>query len=241
VRREIFRALRGFDESKRALEDIEFGYRLHRAGYRIRLVKDLQFTHLKTYTLTSLVRSDVLNRAIPWTQLMLQHRIFRNDLNTKSNHVASVVVSFLILCAFWQDNIRSRACTFRSSRLTRARLPCLHSAALRRTRLCCPIVFNPARWRVTSRRGCRWRRTLFIPPQRLNKIRALTTRRAFDVAQIEHSFLLPYRHALASHLRGKTILDLHNIGARQYRRMLDLTLSPRERAQFWLKARMMRD
>jgi glycosyltransferase involved in cell wall biosynthesis len=99
VRREIFWALRGFDESKRALEDIEFGYRLHRAGYRIRLVKDLQFTHLKTYTLTSLVRSDVLNRAIPWTQLMLQHRIFRNDLNTKSNHVASVVVSFLILGA----------------------------------------------------------------------------------------------------------------------------------------------
>ena len=99
IRREIFFALGGFDESQRALEDIEFGYRLHRAGHRVRLFKDLQFTHLKEYSFGGLVRSDVLQRAIPWTRLMLQKHIFRNDLNTKSNNVASVVVSFLILFA----------------------------------------------------------------------------------------------------------------------------------------------
>lgn len=97
IRREVFLALGGFDAKQRALEDIEFGYRLHQAGYRVRLVKDLQFTHLKTYTLASLVRSDVRDRAIPWTRLMLEKHMFRNDLNTKSNNVASVVVAFLIL------------------------------------------------------------------------------------------------------------------------------------------------
>lgn len=97
IRREVFLALGGFDPAQRALEDIEFGYRLHSAGYRVRLVKDLQFTHLKTYTLASLVRSDVRDRAIPWTRLMLERNIFRNDLNTKGNNVASVVVAFLIL------------------------------------------------------------------------------------------------------------------------------------------------
>ncbi len=99
IRHQVFSALGGFDESYSALEDIELGYRLHRAGYPIRLVKDLQFTHLKKYTLSSLVRSDMLNRAIPWTRLMLDKQVFRNDLNTKSNNVASVVVAFLLLGA----------------------------------------------------------------------------------------------------------------------------------------------
>jgi GT2 family glycosyltransferase len=97
IRREVFLELGGFDPAQRALEDIEFGYRLHRAGYRVRLVKDLQFTHLKTYSLASLVRSDVRDRAIPWTRLMLERNIFRNDLNTKTNNVVSVVIAFLIL------------------------------------------------------------------------------------------------------------------------------------------------
>lgn len=97
VRRGVFLAMGGFDERQRALEDIEFGYRLHKAGYTVRLVKDLQFTHLKTYSLASLVISDVRDRAIPWTRLMLEQNIFRNDLNTKSNNVASVLLAHMML------------------------------------------------------------------------------------------------------------------------------------------------
>lgn len=99
VRRDIFFALGGFDESYHALEDIEFGYRLFRAGYRTQLLRDLQFTHLKTYTLGSLLRSDVRNRAIPWTRLMLEKKIFRNDLNTRANNVVSVALAFGIVTA----------------------------------------------------------------------------------------------------------------------------------------------
>ena len=97
VRRDVFAGLGGFDTSYRALEDIEFGYRLHKNGHATRLQKDLQFTHLKHYTLAGLVRSDVRNRAIPWTQLMLKYGIVRNDLNTRSNNVLSVPLAFVLL------------------------------------------------------------------------------------------------------------------------------------------------
>ena len=92
----MFEAVGGFDPRHRFLEDIDLGYRLHRAGVRILLKKDLQFTHLKRYSLASLVRSDVVGRAIPWTRLMLANRIYRNDLNTRSSNVLSVVLSAVL-------------------------------------------------------------------------------------------------------------------------------------------------
>jgi hypothetical protein len=92
----VFEVMHGFDESHHALEDVELGYRMHLAGYRIRLDRDLQFTHLKRYTLYSLMRSDLLYRAIPWTRLMRRMRIVRNDLNTRTSQVASVAVALLI-------------------------------------------------------------------------------------------------------------------------------------------------
>lgn len=99
VRREAFEALGGFDPRYRFLEDIEFGYRMHRAGYRVMLDRELQMTHRKRYTLVSMVRSDFFGRAVPWTRLMLEKRIFQNDLNTKVNNIISIPVSMLILGA----------------------------------------------------------------------------------------------------------------------------------------------
>ncbi len=55
------------------------------------------------------------------------------------------------------------------------------------------------------------------------KITELTRKVAFDVVQFEHSFLAPYRHALAPGFNGKTVLSLHNIGVQQYRTMLDMS------------------
>ncbi len=109
IRRESFEQVRGFDPDFRYLEDIELGYRMRSAGIRIRLCKDLQFTHCKRYSFWSLIRSDVAGRAIPWTRLMLVRGIFRNDLNTRWNNVLSVPAAFLLLlCPFifhhaWAD------------------------------------------------------------------------------------------------------------------------------------------
>jgi glycosyltransferase involved in cell wall biosynthesis len=99
VRREVFFRFGGFDERYRSLEDIEFGYRLHQAGCRIYLDKEIQLTHCKRYSLIGLIQSDLFHRAVPWTKIMLQKRIFRNDLNTRINNVLSVPVVFLILLA----------------------------------------------------------------------------------------------------------------------------------------------
>jgi len=97
IKREIFHEMEGFDPKYRYLEDVEFGYRLHKSGHRILLNKKIQVTHCKNYSFMDLVKSDILNRAIPWTKIMLEQRIFKNDLNTKTRNIFSVILSFLIL------------------------------------------------------------------------------------------------------------------------------------------------
>jgi glycosyltransferase involved in cell wall biosynthesis len=97
IRREAFLASGGFDPQYRYLEDVEFGLRMHVAGHRIWLYKDLQFHHSKHYNLRGLVRSDLYQRAIPWTRLILTTGIVRNDLSTKTANVLSVPVSYLLL------------------------------------------------------------------------------------------------------------------------------------------------
>lgn len=92
-----FLSVGGFDESYTALEDIELGYRLMLAGHKIFLNKRIQVTHCKTYSFLGLIKSDVLNRAIPWTRIMISKSVFKNDLNTRIHHVISVPVAFLIL------------------------------------------------------------------------------------------------------------------------------------------------
>ena len=99
IRREVFLQVGGFDERYRAMEDVELGYRLHQAGHRILLSSAIQLTHTKQYTLASLVRADVFQRAIPWTKIMLQRRIFHRDLNLRTNNLASMVTVFLMFLA----------------------------------------------------------------------------------------------------------------------------------------------
>jgi len=96
VRRTTFLAVGGFDETRYpepSIEDIELGYRLCRAGYRIRLDKDLQGTHLKRWTLLSLLRTDVLRRALPWSRLLLQTGVAPDDLNLRRDQRTSVVLT----------------------------------------------------------------------------------------------------------------------------------------------------
>jgi cellulose synthase/poly-beta-1,6-N-acetylglucosamine synthase-like glycosyltransferase len=99
IRREIFLALGGFDEGYRqpSIEDIELGYRLKNAGYRIRLCKTLQVKHLKRWGVLSLLRADFCLRALPWTELMLRERRVLNDLNLRlSSRVSTALVYGLL-------------------------------------------------------------------------------------------------------------------------------------------------
>lgn len=111
LRRAVFEQLGGFEPAFAAasIEDIALGYRMTRAGHRIRFEPSIQVVHLKRYTLTGMVRSDIFHRAIPWTGLMLRERVFRNDLNTRGGNVLSVAAAWLIPVAMLAGLIGVRA------------------------------------------------------------------------------------------------------------------------------------
>jgi glycosyltransferase involved in cell wall biosynthesis len=100
VRRNVFVEVGGFDADRYqepSIEDIELGYRIHSRGYRILLDKGLQAKHLKEWRLGSLLRADILCRAVPWTKLLLERRENTNDLNLKTtDRVSSGLVGLLI-------------------------------------------------------------------------------------------------------------------------------------------------
>ncbi len=102
IRRDIFFALGGFDEKYRrpSIEDIELGYRIKKAGYRIHLSKTLQVKHLKKWSLPSLLRSDIFNRALPWTDLILRRRWLIDDLNLRTSSRLSVLCTFGLLVSW---------------------------------------------------------------------------------------------------------------------------------------------
>jgi glycosyltransferase involved in cell wall biosynthesis len=95
IRAPIFASLGGLDTDIRwrPIEDIELGNRLHRGGHRVWLDKTLVCTHLKRWTLASMVCADVVDRAAPWTRMILSHRIAPSDLNLRSDQRASVVAT----------------------------------------------------------------------------------------------------------------------------------------------------
>jgi len=83
MRVDVFRRVGGFDAAFRrpSIEDIELGVRVAASGGRLRIDPGLQGKHLKRWTLRSMVRTDILQRAVPWTRLMLSRREIPTTLN----------------------------------------------------------------------------------------------------------------------------------------------------------------
>lgn len=99
IRRDIFFAHGGFLPSFRrpAIEDIEFGYRLHAAGRKVILDREIQVKHLKAWRLWGMLKTDIFDRAIPWTELILRDGFMPADLNLKiSQRVSGVLVALLV-------------------------------------------------------------------------------------------------------------------------------------------------
>jgi glycosyltransferase involved in cell wall biosynthesis len=78
VRSAAFRAVGGFDQRRYprpSIEDIELGVRLRRRGLIIRLEPDLQARHLKAWHFGDMVRTDVLQRTVPYVRLLADPQI----------------------------------------------------------------------------------------------------------------------------------------------------------------------
>ena len=99
IRRDVFSAVGGFDESylSAAVEDIEFGTRLRRGGYHIRLCPDIQVTHLKRWTFVSLLPADIFRRAVPWSRLILRQGHWPRDLNVDNKSRLSALSAWAAL------------------------------------------------------------------------------------------------------------------------------------------------
>lgn len=100
MRREVFRAFGGFDEvryARPAIEDIELGTWLTVAGRRIVLDQNIQCQHLKQWTFGNLIKTDVFDRGIPWTRLMLRADDIPNTLNVKTAQRVSVAFVYLAI------------------------------------------------------------------------------------------------------------------------------------------------
>jgi GT2 family glycosyltransferase len=101
IRRDALVALGGFDEryTTSSIEDIELGYRLRRAGHRIRLEPTLEVTHTKRWTLRSWMRTDVVARALPWSDLVFREGRLENGLNLRLAARACVLLAWTALVA----------------------------------------------------------------------------------------------------------------------------------------------
>ena len=102
VRRDAFVGAGGFDAERfpgPSVEDIDLGMRLAASGHRIRLDPSIRGTHLKRWTVGTMVRVDFARRGVPWTRLMLERGRAGVGLNLAPRHRASAAASVLAVAA----------------------------------------------------------------------------------------------------------------------------------------------
>jgi len=109
MRRDLFLKFGGFDDvryRRPAIEDIELGTWLSAAGHRIVLDSRVKCKHLKRWTFKNLLKTDIFDRAIPWTKLTLRARDLPNTLNVSNDQRMYVAFAYMAVFfavgALWQ-------------------------------------------------------------------------------------------------------------------------------------------
>jgi glycosyltransferase involved in cell wall biosynthesis len=99
IRRDVFLVHSGFKEDygRPAIEDIELGYRLVQAKRKILLDHSVLVMHMKRWTFWGLIKTDIFDRGIPWTELILRDRRMPDDLNLQLSQRVSVALVFLLV------------------------------------------------------------------------------------------------------------------------------------------------
>ncbi len=116
MRRDVFHAFGGFDKTfgRPCIEDVELGMRLRAAGHRILLDNLLQVEHLKRWRLGNLIKTDIFDRGVPWTRVLLafsrEGGAKLDDLNVgRSQKVAALaaagVVATLLVGGVWRPGL----------------------------------------------------------------------------------------------------------------------------------------
>jgi glycosyltransferase involved in cell wall biosynthesis len=102
IRREVFLSVGGFDEKRfprASIEDIELGMRLTAQGSRIALDPGIQGKHLKSWTLRSMIETDLTRRGAPWIRMLLHRGSSSTALNLGWGNRLSVLSTIVLVAA----------------------------------------------------------------------------------------------------------------------------------------------
>jgi len=104
IKKEVFEKVGGFSKAypKPSIEDIELGYRVSKEGYKIELDPTIQVKHHKKWTFKNVITTDLFQRAIPWTKLLQEYKLFNtSSLNVnKKEKLAVLLLLFSLLAIF---------------------------------------------------------------------------------------------------------------------------------------------
>ncbi len=102
VKKSVFEELNGFnsDYEGATVEDVEFGYRISQAGYKIALDKDLMVVHQKRMTFLSFIKVELINRAIPWSVLLFRRKELKFNPSIGISNILSVMIFGLLGLSF---------------------------------------------------------------------------------------------------------------------------------------------
>lgn len=95
IRRVVFDEVGGFDANYRKpnIEDSELGKRITDAGHRMAVVPEIEFLHVKRYTVEGMARTD-FHRTVGMTKVQLRDRFRR----IRRENYSSIPTSFLVSC-----------------------------------------------------------------------------------------------------------------------------------------------
>lgn len=99
AQRASFERAGGFDAARfprPSVEDVELGMRLRDAGARIELDPAIRGTHLKAWSLRSLLATDLLRRGIPWVALAVERGRMPATLNLGWQHRAGALAALAL-------------------------------------------------------------------------------------------------------------------------------------------------
>lgn len=102
IRRQVFLDVGMYNEwhfSRPQIEDIELGHRLRDRGYRVVLRPEIQATHLKRWSLGNVLATDLKDRGVPWTRLLMQRgeTIQARTLNLRLRERVCTLLTWLAL------------------------------------------------------------------------------------------------------------------------------------------------
>lgn len=102
IRACVFNDVGGFDGAqfpRPTIEDIELGYRIAHAGHGVRIEPALSCKHLKVWRFGNALRTDIFDRAIPWSRLILTREGLSDHLNIDRAERARAALAWALLAS----------------------------------------------------------------------------------------------------------------------------------------------